>query len=332
MRESGLFICILKTNNIIPTCPPRFPTPHPHLPDGRTLAKEVACKFIETSSGIDHHVNELLVGIVAQVQLNPVRLLNLSKKQRQQLANNGALNTTTAAATTQPPSSSSAPKEPPNKALTAVYDDDDDEPDASGCCGGGAVGGSSGGGGGGGAVATVVEAHPLPRTARENHLFTAGGRPYGQRVVLSIKQPNKPASSTTSAGKNANALSSVNGAAGTPPDAGRRRHRETSTHSSPSSSSTTSSTAENRSPHRGRAASSSAGDVSAEVTSGSPAASGSSGAEKTTAAAAASSPSSSPVSRISLRTKYLLTSFMKFRRTLRSRRRNAGSCSDLFVI
>ncbi|KAJ6637053.1 GTP-binding protein REM 1, partial [Pseudolycoriella hygida] len=32
---------------------------------GRRLAKEVACKFIETSSGLDHNVNELLVGIVA---------------------------------------------------------------------------------------------------------------------------------------------------------------------------------------------------------------------------------------------------------------------------
>ncbi|KAG4078076.1 hypothetical protein HA402_002127 [Bradysia odoriphaga] len=49
---------------------------------GRRLAKEIACKFIETSSGLDHNVNELLVGIVAQVKLNPKRLSNLTARQR----------------------------------------------------------------------------------------------------------------------------------------------------------------------------------------------------------------------------------------------------------
>lgn len=48
----------------------------------RKLAKEVGCKFIETSSGLDYGVDELLVGIVAQVKLNPQRLNNLSDKQR----------------------------------------------------------------------------------------------------------------------------------------------------------------------------------------------------------------------------------------------------------
>ncbi|KAI8128164.1 GTP-binding protein REM 1 [Lucilia cuprina] len=51
----------------------------------RKLAKEIACKFIETSSGLDHNVDELLVGIVAQVKLNPQRLRNLSEKDRQRL-------------------------------------------------------------------------------------------------------------------------------------------------------------------------------------------------------------------------------------------------------
>lgn len=49
---------------------------------GRRLAKDVACKFIETSSGLDHNVNELLVGIVAQVKLNPKRINNLTARQR----------------------------------------------------------------------------------------------------------------------------------------------------------------------------------------------------------------------------------------------------------
>lgn len=51
----------------------------------RKLAKDIACKFIETSSGLNHNVDELLVGIVAQVKLNPQRIRNLSEKDRQRL-------------------------------------------------------------------------------------------------------------------------------------------------------------------------------------------------------------------------------------------------------
>ncbi|KAJ4448148.1 hypothetical protein ANN_10161, partial [Periplaneta americana] len=40
---------------------------------GRKLANSCGCKFIETSSGLDHNVDELLVGVLAQVQLNPRR-------------------------------------------------------------------------------------------------------------------------------------------------------------------------------------------------------------------------------------------------------------------
>lgn len=49
---------------------------------GKKLAKEINCKFIETSSGLDHNVDELLVGIVAQVKLNPQRICKLTEKQR----------------------------------------------------------------------------------------------------------------------------------------------------------------------------------------------------------------------------------------------------------
>jgi hypothetical protein len=49
------------------------------------LAKEIGCKFIETSSGLNHKVDELLVGIVAQVKLNPQRIRNLTEKQRSSL-------------------------------------------------------------------------------------------------------------------------------------------------------------------------------------------------------------------------------------------------------
>ena len=37
------------------------------ISEGRTLAKTYECKFIEVSAGLAHHVDELLVGILAQV-------------------------------------------------------------------------------------------------------------------------------------------------------------------------------------------------------------------------------------------------------------------------
>ncbi|GFQ96559.1 GTP-binding protein GEM [Trichonephila clavata] len=37
--------------------------------DGRSLAIEEGSKFIETSAGINHHVDELLVGILSQIRL-----------------------------------------------------------------------------------------------------------------------------------------------------------------------------------------------------------------------------------------------------------------------
>ncbi|XP_058792877.1 uncharacterized protein LOC131665185 isoform X2 [Phymastichus coffea] len=40
---------------------------------GRRIANSCGCKFIETSSGLAHHVDELLVGILAQIKLNPQR-------------------------------------------------------------------------------------------------------------------------------------------------------------------------------------------------------------------------------------------------------------------
>nr|CAD7569106.1 unnamed protein product [Timema californicum] len=52
---------------------------------GRKLANSCNCKFIETSSGLAHNVDELLVGILAQVQLNPRRdREKLNKKTKKQ--------------------------------------------------------------------------------------------------------------------------------------------------------------------------------------------------------------------------------------------------------
>lgn len=37
--------------------------------EGKSLATSHDCKFIETSSGINHNVDELLVGILSQIRL-----------------------------------------------------------------------------------------------------------------------------------------------------------------------------------------------------------------------------------------------------------------------
>lgn len=48
------------------------PTLSPHA-EGATLAKSRCSKFIETSSGIQHNVDELLVGILKQIRLKEQR-------------------------------------------------------------------------------------------------------------------------------------------------------------------------------------------------------------------------------------------------------------------
>ncbi|XP_012232351.1 uncharacterized protein [Linepithema humile] len=48
---------------------------------GRRLANNFGCKFIETSSGLAHHVDELLVGILAQIKLNPQRSQATSRRR-----------------------------------------------------------------------------------------------------------------------------------------------------------------------------------------------------------------------------------------------------------
>lgn len=46
--------------------------------DGKALAVSRDCKFIETSSGIQHNVDELLVGVLKQIRLRDAR----DKKQQ----------------------------------------------------------------------------------------------------------------------------------------------------------------------------------------------------------------------------------------------------------
>jgi len=39
------------------------------IPAGKSMAVKYSCKYIETSPGINHNVDELLVGMLAQIQL-----------------------------------------------------------------------------------------------------------------------------------------------------------------------------------------------------------------------------------------------------------------------
>lgn len=251
----------------------------------------MACKFIETSSGLDHNVNELLVGIVAQVKLNPQRIRNLSDKQKMQLAAAAAAtggvggpglmmaaaacggagaNATSASA------AAAALVQQKQRKLAAAELQKTTAATTTATAGAADADTLSGG-------SVTVEAHPLPRTVRENQLFTAGGRPFGQRVVLSIKQAAKQrTTSSTSTASESGELVGVYDADG----------------------------------------------ADAAFTGSNDRKPPSSAVQSTSSGASLAS----PASRISTRTKYLLTSLMKFKRTLRAKRRNSGSCSDLFVI
>ncbi|KAJ9593178.1 hypothetical protein L9F63_015275, partial [Diploptera punctata] len=55
--------------------------------EGKSLAASRDCKFIETSSGIQHNVDELLVGILKQIRLRESR-----EKKRQRRGSKGGRN------------------------------------------------------------------------------------------------------------------------------------------------------------------------------------------------------------------------------------------------
>ena len=50
------------------------------LSAGKSLATKYGCKYIETSPGINHNIDELLVGMLAQIQLHEEREEELAVK------------------------------------------------------------------------------------------------------------------------------------------------------------------------------------------------------------------------------------------------------------
>lgn len=240
------------------------------------MAKEVACKFIETSSGLDHNVNELLVGIVAQVKLNPMRINGLTDKQKLML--------------------STATIQKHRKVDRTAM---------------------------GTATASVIRSHPIQRRNATNEPNSRATplSTYGQHVVLSIK--HRTGSDDDRVFNDDEEDDDDDDEDDDDGDNDDRASRLQ--HKSPpqSSSSRTRQLFERTLGHSPKRI----------VTSDDSTAVGGDGEKPTTNTTPASAASSSSTtSKISMRTKYLLTSFLKFKRTLRAKRRNSSSCSDLFVI
>lgn len=204
-------------------------------PSGRKLAKDCFCKFIETSSGLDHNVNELLVGIVAQVKLNPKRINNLTEKQR--------LNLITTIPTHRRPME--RPRHRMSKISSRSSESSTDQPDLK--------------------QKSTVETSKCKNTGSDSDDEESV---ISSEIEMKVLSNNSPARS-------------VEAGCSTASNNGQKSYE-----SSP-----------NQSP------------------------------KKTNLVQ-----DDKNVSKFSNRTKLFLTSFLKFKRTLRVKRRNSNSCNDLFVI
>ncbi|XP_059616884.1 uncharacterized protein LOC132261880 [Phlebotomus argentipes] len=231
---------------------------------GRRLAKDVSCKFIETSSGLDHNVDELLVGIVAQVKLNPQRLCNLTEQQRQGLRLTGGP-------------------------------------------GGSGFGGKS-----------KEEDSPSKKAARKRQGAHSSG-PLNAMDLHTLKNSFENKENIPRRTRNRQRQH-------TPQKSGLNEEDEDnkSTSSSVSSSSSSSTLDENEMNLLSHGSTSCSSGTPTKHPSNSHESS-KSGKKKNLAAEKA-------VARFSNRTKLFLTSFLKFKKNLRVKRRNSNSCSDLFVI
>ncbi|GAB0087208.1 uncharacterized protein DMENIID0001_014900 [Sergentomyia squamirostris] len=236
---------------------------------GRRLAKDVNCKFIETSSGLDHNVDELLVGIVAQVKLNPQRIINLSDEQRQGLK-----------LTTGPGTSA---------AVNKLKEEDANSKKVRKRQGGYSNG---------------------PLNAMDLHTLKNS---FENKENIPKRTRNRQRQHTTPQKSGLNEEDEDN-------------KSTSSTVSSASSSSSSASLPENEMNllSHGSTSCSNSGTPTKHPTNANDATT-KAGKKKNLAAEKA-------VARFSNRTKLFLTSFLKFKKSLRVKRRNSNSCSDLFVI
>lgn len=166
---------------------------------------------------------------------------------------------------------------------------------------------------GGTATASVVHSHPIQRRNATNE---PNSRPtpllptYGQHVVLSIKHPTGSDDDQVFNDEEDDDDEDEN----IEDDASNKHHHQSRTRQ----------LFERTLGHSPKRSAGSEDSGAANTISDKP--------NATTSSSSSPTASSSTSSKISMRTKYLLTSFLKFKRTLRAKRRNSSSCSDLFVI
>ena len=265
---------------------------------GKKLAREINCKFIETSSGIDHNVDELLVGIVAQVKLNPQRIGRLTEKQRLMLA------------CQQQTGAHFGPSNFKGASASATSAED-----------GGKVARKRQGGHSTGPL-NSLDLHSL-----KHSVMTRKGKKGGKETSASTSprhnqdlkeedEDNKSLSSSSSSSSSESLCSSRSSGGSLGGHFKARLGRSTN------------STPVKRPGHHHRRARTD-GEMDEIRREDEEMASGSGGAG--TAGGASKSAKSSPV-KFSNRTKMFLTSFLKFRKSLRMRRRSSSSCSDFFAI
>lgn len=289
------------------------------------MAKEIGCKFIETSSGLDHNVDELLVGIVAQVKLNPQRIRNLSEKQRNNLCMTvqnkykGAPDHFTQLRRKERNKSNILKNEAKAKGKVGksnkenVNDDSEEETDDER---------SSDDGG-----ESDIEKYFNLDEKTPQHAANAGesstamnlnkllnSRRYATPGMSSHYGVVNPFFGNSNINNNiSNSNNNVSSSSCSTP---------TSIYPPGTSSTTTSQTKTNKR------------DLTSYDTSSSskPSASHQATPKKSNLSGAESDTSDRCINRFSNRTKLFLTSFLKFKRSLRVKRRNSNSCSDLFVI
>jgi hypothetical protein len=305
------------------------------------LAKEIGSKFIETSSGLNHKVDELLVGIVAQVKLNPQRIRNLSEKQRNNLcvAMQQKLRETSPLhdhftqlrrnERIKSNNNKDAGRGKGGAVVTAkeVEDESDDERSSDESSDNSDIekyfnlenhiGSGSGGGGGGSSSAGGGEHSMTSNMSRllKSRRHATPGMTHGHYgIINAFFNDDRDISSSNN---NVSTSSCSTPTSSYPPIA------------SSSSSSAAAAFAQTKTNKRDFSSSYENRNKNPIGTSSSqpvtPKKSNLSGAESDTGAEKC-------INKFSNRTKMFLTSFLKFKRSLRVKRRNSNSCSDLFVI
>lgn len=292
---------------------------------GKKLAKEIGCKFIETSSGIDHNVDELLVGIVAQVKLNPQRINRLTEKQKLLLA------------THQQQQQHFGPNkfkvdEKPQQQQQQQWEDDEgngnEEDDAedgdkkSGKMIRKRQGGHSTG------PLNSLDLHSLKRSVMTKKQGKRKGKDtspnHNHQHQQDLKEEDEDNKSTSSTSSSSESLCSSSRSLGSlDRELNKLKTRIGSTNSTPIKRSNP-----RRRAGRSTRTTDGEGDEIERDAEDDGMASCSGGVEEKSSS---KSVKGSPV-KFSNRTKMFLASFLKFRKSLRMRRRSSSSCSDFFVI